>query len=86
MSNNLITTKIINIINHSRNNTFKKYNEVLILMYRKIEKYLSLQSESSSLEDSFIDSIAYEIQLAFPGIRRFNHRELYKMMNLCQNC
>ena len=79
MSNNLITTEIINIINNSRNNALKKVNEELILMYWEIGKSLSLRSESSSFGDSFIDSIASEIQLAFPGIKGFNRRGLYRM-------
>ena len=79
MNNNLITTEIINIINNSRNNALKKVNEELILMYWEIGKSLSLRSESAIFGDSFIDNIASEIQLAFPGIKGFNRAGLYRM-------
>ena len=79
MSNNLITTEIINIINQSRNNALKKVNEELILMYWRIGEYLSEQSNSASFGDAFIENIASEIQNAFPGIKGFNRRGLYRM-------
>ena len=79
MNNNLITTEIINIINQSRNNALKKVNEELILMYWRIGEYLSEQSNSASFGDAFIENIASEIQNAFPGIKGFNRRGLYRM-------
>ena len=70
---------VIKIIENSRNNALKKVNEELIQMYWKIGEYLSKESEYSSFGDAYIDSIAKEIQNAFPGIKGFTRRGLYRM-------
>lgn len=70
---------LIKIIEDSRNNALKKVNEELIRMYWKVGEYLSKEAENTSFGDSYIDSIAKEIQDAFPGIKGFNRRGLYRM-------
>lgn len=48
-------------------------------MYWKIGEYLSNEAKNTTFGDSYIDSIAKEIQGAFPGIKGFNRRGLYRM-------
>ena len=72
-------SNLIKIIEDSRNNALKKVNEELIRMYWNVGEYLSIASESTAFGDAFIDSIAKQIQDAFPGIKGFNRRGLYRM-------
>ena len=71
--------KIAQIINEARNNTYRKVNEELILMYQKVGKFLSEKSNASSYGDGYIDSLSEYIQQQFPGIKGFNRRGLYRM-------
>lgn len=48
-------------------------------MYWKVGEYLSKESAEASFGDAYIDSVAREIQEAFPGIKGFNRRGLYRM-------
>lgn len=75
----LVAGNLINIINTSRQNALKKVNEELIKMYWEVGKYLSLESEKKTFGDGYIDSVSNEIQMAFPGIKGFNRRGLYRM-------
>jgi predicted nuclease of restriction endonuclease-like (RecB) superfamily len=70
---------LIEIISTSRQNALKKVNEELINMYWKVGEYLSEKSNDASFGDAYIDAISEEIQAAFPGIRGFNRRGLYRM-------
>ena len=70
---------MINIINTARENALKKVNEELISMYWQVGEYLHEESQRSSFGESYIDSIAKEIQEEFPGIKGFNRRGLYRM-------
>lgn len=70
---------LINIINTARENALKKVNEELISMYWQVGEYLHEESQRSSFGESYIDSIAKEIQEEFPGIKGFNRRGLYRM-------
>ena len=72
---------ILSIIETSRNNALKKVNEELINMYWNVGKYLHEASQSASFGDSYIDTIATDIQTKFPGIKGFNRRGLYRMKN-----
>lgn len=40
---------------------------------------MSIESDNASFGDAYIDSVAEEIQKAFPGIKGFNRRGLYRM-------
>lgn len=80
MNNKIISANdLINIISESRKNALKKVNEELIKMYWQVGEYLSKNSKDTSFGSSYIDSIAHEIQNAFPGIKGFNRRGLYRM-------
>ena len=70
---------LIEIINNSRQNALRKVNEELIQMYWNIGEYLSKYSETAEYGDSYIETISKEIQAAFPGIKGFNKRGLYRM-------
>ena len=70
---------LIQIINQSRQNALKKVNEELINMYWQVGKFLSEESSKASFGDAYIDSVSEEIQNAFPGIKGFNRRGLYRM-------
>ena len=70
---------LIQIISQSRQNTLKKVNEELIQMYWQVGEYLSTGSMKVSFGDAYIDTVAEEIQNAFPGIKGFNRRGLYRM-------
>ena len=79
MDNEVIISHVINIIRDSRQNALKKVNEELINMYWLIGEYLSKESDKASFGDAYIDKISNEIQNAFPGIKGFNRRGLYRM-------
>lgn len=70
---------LIDIINNSKQNALRKVNEELIQMYWSIGEYLSKLSETAEYGDSYIETISKEIQIAFPGIKGFNKRGLYRM-------
>ena len=80
MSNDITAAgSLIQIISQSRQNALKKVNEELINMYLRVGEYLSKESAKASFGDAYIDSIAEEIQDAFPGKKGFNRRGLYRM-------
>jgi len=80
MSNNIsVAGNLIQIITQSRHNALKKVNEELINMYWQVGQYLSTVSANASFGDAYIDSVSKEIQDAFPGIKGFNRRGLYRM-------
>lgn len=80
MGNNVMSAaSLIKIIDESRQNALKKVNEELINMYWKVGEFLSRESEHATFGDAYIDGIASEIQEAFPGIKGFNRRGLYRM-------
>ena len=70
---------LIQIISQSRQNALKKVNEELIQMYWKVGEYLSTESIKASFGDAYINTVVEEIQNAFPGIKGFNRRGLYRM-------
>ena len=75
----LLSGKLIEIIENSRNNALRKVNEELIYMYWLVGEYLSVESKNAILGDKYIDTMSKEIQEVFPGIRGFNRRGLYRM-------
>lgn len=75
----LLSGKLIEIIETSRNNALRKVNEELIRMYWLVGEYLSIESMKATFGDKYIDMISKEIQEMFPGIRGFNRRGLYRM-------
>ena len=74
-----LASNLIKIIDESRQNALRKVNEELIRMYWQVGEFLSNESKNASFGDAYIDAIASEIQDAFPGIKGFNRRGLYRM-------
>ena len=79
------TDNLIRIIEDSRYNALKKVNEELIKMYWNVGEYLSKESSSASFGDAYIDSVVKEIQSAFPGIKGFTRRGLYRNETVLRN-
>lgn len=71
--------EIAEIIETARDNAYRKVNEELILMYRRVGQFLSEKSKEANYGDGYIDSLADYIQQQFPGIKGFNRRGLYRM-------
>ena len=70
---------LIKIIEDSRNNALKKVNEELIKMYWNVGAFLCREAAGAAFGDAYIDSVVKEIQSAFPGIKGFTRRGLYRM-------
>ncbi len=74
-----IFIEIAQIIEEARNNAYRKVNEELILMYKKVGEFLSEKSKEVNYGDGYIDSLSEYIRQQFPGIKGFNRRGLYRM-------
>ena len=81
MSNDIVPhiNNIISMIEKARQNTLAGVNTELIKLYWNVGEYLSVESARTSWGDSFIDSLADQIQENYPEIRGFNRRGLYRM-------
>ncbi len=71
--------KIVDIIEIARNRTYRKINEELILMYKRIGKYISEQSTDTKYGDAFIQKMADFFAEKYPDLKGFNRRGLYRM-------
>lgn len=71
--------EIAQIIGDARDNAYRKVNEELILMYKKVGQFLSEKSKDATYGDGYIDSLSEYIRQQFPGIKGFNRRGLYRM-------
>ena len=71
--------KIVDIIEIARNRTYRKINEELILMYKRIGKYISEQSTDTKYGDAFIQKMADKKEEKYPDLKGFNRRGLYRM-------
>jgi hypothetical protein len=67
------------MIEKARQNTLTSINSELIRLYWSVGEYLSYESARSSWGDSFIDTLADQIQENYPEIKGFNRRGLYRM-------
>lgn len=71
--------KVIDIIKTAKSNTYRKVNEELIKMYWLVGKFVSEETKEASYGDAYVDELSACIQKAFPGIKGFNRRGLYRM-------
>lgn len=71
--------EIARIIEEARDTAYRKVNEALIIMYRRIGRFLSKKSKDANYGDGYVDSLSEYIQKHFPGIKGFNRRGLYRM-------
>jgi len=72
-------THIVELIISARENTFRKINEELILLYWNIGKHLSDEIQKHSWGDKYIDRVALYLKQNHPELRGFNKRGLYRM-------
>ena len=80
-SNELIDlSNILNLIETHKQNAYRKINEELVTMYYEIGKYLSEKVDSENWGDKTIETIAKGINKAYPQIKGFNKRGLYRMV------
>ena len=70
---------VIDIIESAKECAFRKVNEELILMYRDIGEYISMQSEKTEYGDSFVQKLADFFATNYPDLKGFNRRGLYRM-------
>ena len=78
--------EIVKIIEEARDNAYRKVNEELILMYRKVGRFFSEKSKEANYDDGYIDSLSDYIKRQFPGIKGFNRRGLYRMKQFYETC
>lgn len=71
--------KVIAIIDNAKNSAYRKVNEEIINMYWSVGRFISEETKTMSYGDAYVDELARYIQDAFPGIKGFNRRGLYRM-------
>ncbi len=71
--------KIVHIIEAAKERAYRKVNEELILMYRDIGEYISLQSENAEYGDAFVQKLADFFAANYPELKGFTRRGLYRM-------
>ena len=70
---------VVNLIQEARENSIRKVNEELILLYWNVGKYISEQLESQKWGSSYVDELASFISENCPEVKGFNRRGLYRM-------
>ena len=70
---------IVELIISARNNTLRKINEELILLYWNIGKHLSNETKKYSWGDKYIDKVADFLNKNHTDLKGFNKRGLYRM-------
>lgn len=71
--------KIFDIIESAKERAYRKVNEKLILMYRDIGEYISVQSKNAEYGDAFVQKLADFFATNYPELKGFNRRGLYRM-------
>jgi len=71
--------KIVDIIESAKERAYRKVNEELILLYRDIGEYISVQSENAEYGDAFVQKLADFFATNYPELKGFNRRGLYRM-------
>jgi hypothetical protein len=71
--------KIFDIIESAKERAYCKVNEKLILMYRDIGEYISVQSKNAEYGDAFVQKLADFFATNYPELKGFNRRGLYRM-------
>ena len=61
--------KIVDIIESAKERAYRKVNEELILMYRDIGEYISLQSENAEYGDAFVQKLADFFAKNYPELK-----------------
>lgn len=71
--------KIVHIVESAKERAYRKVNEELILMYRDIGEYISVQSENVGYGDAFVQKLSDFFAENYPELKGFNRRGLYRM-------
>lgn len=71
--------EIVQIIEKSKEIAYKKVNEELILMYQKIGKYISENSNNAKYGSNYVNKLAEFFENNYPTLKGFNRRGLYRM-------
>ena len=71
--------QVVDIIESAKERAYRKVNEELILMYRDIGEYISIQSENAEYGDAFVQKLADFFATNYPDLKGFNRRGLYRM-------
>ena len=71
--------KNFDIIESAKERAYRKVNEKLILMYRDIGEYISVQSKNAEYGDAFVQKLADFFATNYPELKGFNRRGLYRM-------
>ena len=71
--------EIVRIVENARERAYRRVNEELILMYRKIGKYLSEKSKETSYGSNYIENVADFFAQNYPDLKGFTRRGLYRM-------
>ena len=70
---------LLHIIESAKERAYRKVNEKLILMYRDIGEYISVQSENAEYGGAFVQKLADFFATNYPELKGFNRRGLYRM-------
>lgn len=68
------------LIEESRKKAFQSVNKALILLYWKIGQYISQQVSDGKWGDGTVRQLADYLAVKQPGLKGFNRRGLYRMM------
>ena len=71
--------KVVEIIESAKERAYRKVNEELILLYRDIGEYISIQSEKAEYGDAIVQKLADFFTENYPDLKGFNRRGLYRM-------
>lgn len=71
--------QVVDIIESAKERAYRKVNEELILMYRDIGEYISIQSENAEYGDAFVQKLADFFAANYPDLKGFTRRGLYRM-------
>ena len=68
------------VIEIHHNNTYRKINEELIMMYLEIGKYLSKKISFEKWGTKMMDTLSIELRKRYPNMKGFEKRNLYRMI------
>lgn len=71
--------EIVRFIEEARQNSFRKVNEGLILLYYKVGNVVSVRVAEGAWGNNTVGELAKYIGQKFPGLSGFNTRGLYRM-------
>ena len=70
---------VVRLISQARVRALSRVNEELIRLYWNLGKRLSERLEQVAFGEAYVDGLAKAIAKAFPGIKGYNRRGLYRM-------